>query len=87
MQTLDQAVAGRVPPHSLEAEVAVLGGILLEQAALPRAIEILTPDCFYKGGHRTIYQAAVALFERGERLNVGRIAEVSTLSRPAVSHR
>ena len=70
MQTLDQAIAGRVPPHSLEAEVAVLGGILLEQAALPRAIEILTPECFHKGAHRTIFQAAIALFERGEAVDI-----------------
>jgi replicative DNA helicase len=75
MHTLDQAVAGRVPPHSLEAEVAVLGGILLEQAALPRAVEILAPECFYKGAHRLIYQAALALFERGEPVDLITVTE------------
>jgi len=70
MQSLEQAVAGRVPPHSLEAEIAVLGGILLEQHALPRALEILTADAFYKTGHRYMFQAAVALFERGEAVDI-----------------
>src|SRR5262245_27338515 len=71
MQSLDQAVAaGRVPPHSLEAEIAVLGAVLLEQNALPRAIEILTPECFHKTAHRHVFQAAVALFERGEAVDI-----------------
>jgi replicative DNA helicase len=70
MKTLDPAIAGRVPPHSLEAEVAVLGGILLEPPALARSLEILTPECFYKTGHRTIFQAAIALFERGEAVDI-----------------
>ncbi|MFQ5600579.1 MAG: replicative DNA helicase [Candidatus Krumholzibacteriia bacterium] len=70
METLDRAAAGRVPPHSLEAEVAVLGAVLLEPQALPRAIELLTPDCFYKAAHRTIFQAAINLFERGEAVDI-----------------
>ena len=70
MQSMEQAVAGRVAPHSLEAEVAVLGGILLEQNALPRAVEILTPDSFYKTAHRHIFQAAIALFEKGEAVDI-----------------
>ena len=38
---------GRVPPHSLDAERAVLGGILLENNALAQASEILEADDFY----------------------------------------
>ena len=70
METLDRALAGRVPPQSLEAEVAVLGAVLLEPEALPRALELLTPDCFYKAAHRTIFQAAVQLFERREVVDI-----------------
>jgi len=70
MQAVDQTTAGRVPPHSLEAEVAVLGAILLEPNSLPRTLEILTPDCFYKASHRSILQAAVQLFERGETADI-----------------
>jgi replicative DNA helicase len=70
MSSLEQAVAGRIPPHSLEAEIAVLGGILLEPQALASALEILQPECFYKAAHRWIFQAAVQLFERGEAVDI-----------------
>jgi replicative DNA helicase len=62
--------AGRVPPHSLEAEIAVLGGLLLEPQALPAALEILAPECFYKNAHRLVFQAALQLFERGEAVDI-----------------
>jgi replicative DNA helicase len=70
MEMLDRSMAGRVPPHSLEAEVAVLGAILLETEALPRALELLVADCFYKSAHRLIYQAAVQLFERRDAVDL-----------------
>ena len=66
----ERVIPGQVPPHSLEAEVAVLGAILLETEALPRALEILTPDCFYKSNHRLVFQAAVQLFERREVVDI-----------------
>src|SRR5215470_12337450 len=39
----------KVPPQSLEAEEAVVGGILLDNTALDRVIEIIGPDDFYRG--------------------------------------
>jgi replicative DNA helicase len=61
---------GRVPPQSLEAERAVLGAILLEPSLLPRAIESLLPEEFYKEAHRRIFAAMIRLFERGEAADV-----------------
>jgi replicative DNA helicase len=75
MQSLEQAIAGRVPPHSMEAEVAVLGGVLLEPTALAAALEVVRPECFYTAAHRYIFQAAVALFERGEALDIVTVTE------------
>ena len=66
MATLTELLGARIPPHSLEAERAVLGAILLERESLPRAIEVLATDDFYKAGHRQIYEAMRALFERSE---------------------
>ncbi|HEV8309493.1 MAG TPA: replicative DNA helicase [Methylomirabilota bacterium] len=66
---------GKVPPHNLEAERAVLGAILLEPAVLPRAIELLGPDEFYKDGHRKIYAAMVRLFDRSEPADVLTVSE------------
>ena len=57
---------GKVPPQSLEAERAVLGCVLIEPSILPRAIELVQPDDFYKEGHRKVFAAMVSLFERSE---------------------
>jgi len=57
---------GRVPPNDLEAERAVLGGILLENAALNVVLEILESDDFYSEGHTKIFDAICGLSRRGE---------------------
>jgi replicative DNA helicase len=66
MPSLTDLLTSRIPPHSLEAERAVLGSILLERESLPRALELLRPPDFYKEGHRKIFEAMIALFERNE---------------------
>jgi replicative DNA helicase len=67
---------GKVPPQSLEAERAVLGAILLEPTLLPRAIELLIPEEFYKEAHRKIFAVMISLFERGESPDVILVAEL-----------
>src|SRR5262249_50070361 len=57
------------------AERAVLGAILMEPTALPRAIELLAADEFYKDVHRKIYGAMVRLFERSEPADVLTVTE------------
>ena len=74
--------AGKVPPQSLEAERAVLGAILLEPGLLPRAVELLVPEEFYKEAHRKIFEAMIRLFERGESPDTILVAE--TLRREGV---
>ena len=56
----------RLPPQNLEAEMSVLGGILLENEALNRALELLRPDDFYREAHRNIFAALIELSERNE---------------------
>lgn len=75
-------LAGKVPPQSLEAERAVLGAILLEPNLLPRAVELLIPEEFYKEAHRKIFAAMIQLFERGEAPDTIMVAE--TLRRDGV---
>ena len=58
-----QPVAGRVPPHDLDAEGCVLSAILLSRDALDRVLEILKPDHFYSDANRFIFEAAIALTE------------------------
>src|SRR5712691_2145047 len=56
-------------PNSAEAERAILGGILLDNALISQAIELLRPEDFYVPSHRRIFVAMTALFERGGEIN------------------
>jgi replicative DNA helicase len=60
----DLASLDRVPPQNLEAEMAVLGSMLLEEDALVSAAEVVTEDVFYKDAHRKIFAAMVELYRR-----------------------
>lgn len=64
------ATTGRVPPQSIEAEEAVLGGVLVDPRAMDQAIEILTDQDFYREAHRRMYQAIIDLHERQEPADV-----------------
>ena len=66
---------GKIPPHNLEAERAVLGAVLLEPNIISRAIELLQADEFYKDAHRKIYGAMLRLFERSEPADVLTVTE------------
>ncbi len=56
----------RLPPQNLEAEQCVLGSILLQQGALVKILELVTPADFYRDAHKIIFSAMVALFEKNE---------------------
>ncbi|MDP2227393.1 MAG: replicative DNA helicase [Moraxellaceae bacterium] len=58
----DSTVAGlKLPPHSLEAEQSVLGGLMLEDTAWDRASEAVTEADFYRRDHRLIFRAIALL--------------------------
>src|SRR6266487_3323751 len=59
----------RALPNSSEAERAILGGILLDNALISQAIEMLKPEDFYVPSHRRIFVAMIALFERNAEIN------------------
>jgi replicative DNA helicase len=56
----------KIPPQNIEAEQSVLGGILIENEAIYKVMEVLTPDDFYRDAHRKIYDALIDLSERDE---------------------
>ncbi len=60
----------RVPPHSIEAESSVLGGLLLDNAAWDRVGDLLGEDDFYRYEHRLIYGAMVALINGSKPADV-----------------
>ena len=68
------AAHGRVPPHDLEAERAVLGGILLDNAAMSTVESIVTPADFYHPAHAVIYEAVQAISTRREPVDIVTLA-------------
>ncbi|OGX46297.1 MAG: replicative DNA helicase [Omnitrophica WOR_2 bacterium RIFCSPLOWO2_02_FULL_63_16] len=57
------ATIERLPPQNLEAEMAVLGSMLLEEDALVRATELLEARAFYKEAHRRIFSSMLSLYQ------------------------
>lgn len=60
----------RIPPHQVEAEQSLLGGILIDSDGLPVALEILKGDEFYRPNHRIIFRAMQDLFDRNEPIDL-----------------
>jgi replicative DNA helicase len=67
---MEESILTRKPPQNIEAEQSVLGAILLENSSVDRAIELVTPDDFYKESHRRIFLAMIGLTESGEAIDL-----------------
>jgi replicative DNA helicase len=63
----------RVPPHSIEAEQSVLGGLLIDNSAWDRAADLVSDHDFYRLEHRLIFQAV------GKLITAGKPADVITV--------
>ncbi|NIR48691.1 replicative DNA helicase [candidate division KSB1 bacterium] len=59
----------RMPPQAIDAEMAVLGSMLISKEAVTKCIEILDPSAFYKTAHEKIFQATINLDERGSQVD------------------
>jgi replicative DNA helicase len=67
--------AGRVPPHNIEAEESLLGAMLLSKDAIASAVELVSPEDFYKPAHGHLYEAIQTLYGRGEPVDPVTVAE------------
>jgi len=65
----------KLPPHSMEAEQAVLGGLMLEEAAWDKAAELITEGDFYRKDHRLVFRAIGMLAEEGKPRDALLVAE------------
>jgi replicative DNA helicase len=73
---VDREVAAlRLPPHSIEAEQSVLGGLLLDSQAFDRVGDLLREEDFYRLDHRLIWQQIARLVERGQPADVITVLE------------
>ena len=59
LESMDRQV-----PYSQEAEISVLGGMLIDRDAIGVAVETLDTQCFYLEAHRKLYKAIVSLYEK-----------------------
>ncbi len=65
----------RIPPHNLEAEMALIGSVLVDREIMGTVGEIVRPNDFYAHVHETIFAVLLDLFDRGEPLDKITVAE------------
>ena len=65
----------KIPPHSIEAETAVLGAVFLDKAAWDKVAERVEEGDFYRQDHRLVFRAFAALSEAGEPTDIVTTAE------------
>jgi len=70
-----EAIVGRIPPHSIEAEQSVVGAMIIDKEAINTAVEMLRPEDFYKEAHREIFEAIITLFNRNEPIDLITLSE------------
>ena len=72
----------RIPPHSIEAEQSVIGGLLRDNAAWDRIADFMHADDFYRYDHRIIFEQVIRLINAGKPADVITVYEsLSTLGK------
>jgi replicative DNA helicase len=71
-QVKEKAVTAsiKVPPHNIEAEQAILGGILINNDAMNQIMDILSPECFYREANSCLFQGMVDLYNNNEPIDL-----------------
>ncbi|MBI5169679.1 MAG: replicative DNA helicase [Candidatus Eisenbacteria bacterium] len=67
--------AGLTPPQALDAERSILAAMMLDQAAIGRAVEVIDSSVFYRNAHAKIFDALVALYNRNEAADLITVSE------------
>ena len=70
-----QEIIERLPPQSVEAEMAVLGSMLLDRDSISQAVEMLDASYFYKETHKKIYSAVLKLFDQNKGVDIVTLVE------------
>lgn len=79
VKDIKEIIGSRVPPYSKEAEMAVLGAMLLDKNAISHAVEALEPEHFYNDNNKVIYDAIRSMYDR--RVGVDAITLSEELSK------
>lgn len=75
MQKASSDLVRRIPPHNIEAEQAVLGGVFLRNDIFHSLVDMITDEDFYSPVHRIIYQAFQELYRRRQPVDLVTVAE------------
>jgi len=70
----------KVPPHSIDAEQSVLGGLLIDNGAFDKVGDVVTDGDFYRDDHRRIFRHVSRLIERGKPADVVTVDEAIKVS-------
>jgi len=70
-----QLLALKVPPHSVEAEQSLLGGLLLDNHAFDKIADLVTAEDFYRDDHRRIYRHIAKLIEQAKPADMVTVGE------------
>ncbi len=66
----------KVPPHNLEAEQAIIGGILINNDALNQVVDILSGQDFYREAHTLIFEGMLTLYNKDDPVDVITLSQV-----------
>lgn len=69
------SISVRIPPHSEDAEISVLGALLLDKDAIISVAEFLAPEHFYDDRHKAVYESMIELFEERVPIDVLTVSE------------
>ena len=65
----------KLPPQNIDAEISVLGAMLIEKEAIGKTLEILNSKDFYKDAHKKIFSAIVSLYDKDEAVDLVTLTE------------
>ena len=60
----------KVPPQNIEAEQAILAGILINNDAMNQIVDVLSPEDFYRQTHMHLFEGMIALYNNGEPIDL-----------------
>jgi len=66
----------KLPPQNIEAEIAVLGALMIDENAIVKIADFLSADDFYRSSHRIIFEAMLRLYEKQEPIDVLSVSNV-----------
>lgn len=70
-----EILGSKIPPHSDDAEKALLGAMIIDKTAISKSLELIDSDSFYHERHRLIFDTIISLYERGISVDLLTLSE------------